>query len=287
LKYAYFSGCVTPQKENAYELSMRKVSQRLGIELVDVEKANCCGFFMEPVDYQASIMLAARNLALFDKMGMNVITPCSACYGHLNRVKDILLEDSELKKTVNESLSQAGLTFVGSSKVNHFVSALLQDISVENIKKTVSHPLSKLKIAPHYGCHILKPSEELKLDNPEDPKLLDSLIQLTGAQCVDYSEKKLCCGSSAFNMDESLSMKITKAKMDSVKKSGADAMVTVCPACHVHFDLTAKALLKESCDIPILHYSQLLGLAQGFNAQELGLYENRVPVDRVLELIEA
>lgn len=285
MKYAYFSGCVTPQKENAYDLSVRKVAQRLGIELVDVENSNCCGFFIEPVDYKASIILAARNLSLFEKMGMNAITPCSACFGHLNRVKSILLENAELKESVNESLSRVGLAFVGLSKVSHFVGALLQDVGIEKIKNSISKPLTKLKVAPHYGCHILKPSEDIKLDNPEDPKLLDSMIQLTGAQCVDYPEKKLCCGSSAFNINESLSLKITETKLDSIQKSGADAIVTVCPACHVHFDLTARALLKEKCNLPILHYTQLLGLAQGFDPQELGLFENRVPVDKILELI--
>ncbi len=283
MKYAYFSGCVTPQKENAYELSFRKVSERLGIELVDVEKASCCGFFVEPVDYKTSIIMAATNLAIIEKMGLNAVTPCTACFGHLNRVHATLLENSELKDQVNQVLAEVGLKFVGSSKIKHILPLLLKDIGIEKIKSSISRPLSKLTVAPHYGCHILKPSFEINLDDPENPKLLDSLIEVTGAKCVDYAEKKLCCGSSAMNVDQGLATKIVEAKIDSIKKSGANVLVTVCPACHVQFDLTANAILKEKHHFPVLHYTQLLGLAQGFSAQELGLYENRVVVDELLE----
>ena len=287
MKYLFFSGCVTPQKENMYELSLRKVSQKIGIELIDLDRTNCCGFFVEPVDYQASVVLGARNLAIMDEQGLDAVTPSPACFGHLTRVRSTLLENDELRKTVNQELKEVGKTFVGSSRMKHFMGVLVQDVGIERIKTTMSRPLSKLKVAPHYGCHLLKPSSEVHLDNPEDPKLLDSLIEATGTECLDYSEKGLCCGSSAMNVDRNLSTKITKTKMDSVEKSGADAIVTVCPACHVHFDLTANAILKEKHDIPVLHYTQLLGLAQGFSPQELGLYENRVPVDKILELIES
>ena len=285
MKYLYYSGCVTPQKENAYELSLRKVSQKLGIELIDLEKTNCCGFFMEPVDYQASLILGARNLALIDEAGLDAVTPCPACFGHLTRVRSTLLENEDLRNTVNQALKEINKTFVGSSKIKHFTEVLLKDIGVEKIKETVSKPLSNLKIATHYGCHILRPSEEVNLDDPENPKLLDSLIEVTGAKLLYYPEQGLCCGSSAMNVDEALSMKIAKVKMDSVREYGADAIVTVCPACHVQFDLTASALLPERYGIPILHYTQLLGLAQGFSPQELGLYENRVAVDKLLELL--
>ena len=286
LKYAFFSGCVTPQKENSYELSIRKVCQKLGIDLVDLEKTNCCGFFVEPVDYQASVIFGARNLAIMDETSLDAVTPCSACFGHLTRVRSLLLENEELRNTVNRALKEINKTFTGSAKIKHIVGMLLQDVGIEKIKDSVSKPLNKLRIAPHYGCHILKPSDELHLDNPEDPKLLDSLIEATGAECVDYSEKKLCCGSSAMNVDQKLATKIIETKLDSIKNSGADAIVTVCPACHVQFDLTAYGLLREKSNLPILHYTQLLGLAQGWGPQELGLYENRVSVDRLLEILQ-
>jgi heterodisulfide reductase subunit B len=286
LKYAFFSGCVTPQKENSYELSIRKVCQKLSIGLVDLEETNCCGFFVEPVDYEASVIFAARNLALMDETGLDAVTPCSACFGHLTRVRALLLENEGLRSTVNQALKEINRKFTGCAKIEHIVGMLLKDVGIEKIKDSISRPLGKLRIAPHYGCHILKPSEELHLDNPEDPKLLDSLIEVTGAKCVDYSEKKLCCGSSAMNVDQTLATKIIEAKLDSIKDSGADAIVTICPACHVQFDLTAFGLLRGKSNLPILHYTQLLGLAQGWGPQELGLYENRVSVDRLLEILQ-
>jgi heterodisulfide reductase subunit B len=285
LKYVFFSGCVTPQKENTYELSMRRIAEKMGIELVDLKEANCCGFFVEPVDYLGSLILGARDIALIEESGLEAVTLCPACFGHLTRVRSTLLQNEELRRKVNEALGEVNKKFVGASNIKHFVSVLIQDVGLEKLKETITKPLNKLKVAPHHGCHILKPSEEIKLDNPEDPKLLDSLIELTGAKLVDYTEKKLCCGSAAMSVNETVSRKITRAKMESIRKSGADVIVTICPACHIHFDLTAPVLLRGEYNIPVLHYTQLLGLAQGLTPQEVGLYENRVPVDDILGLL--
>lgn len=266
---------------------MRKVADKLGIKLLDLEEANCCGFFMEPVDYLGATIMAARNLALFDESGSDAITPCPACFGHLTRVRSTLMKDEELRNRVNQALKTINKKFEGTSEIKHFVGVLLQDVGIEKIKTTITAPLNKLRVAPHYGCHILKPSDEINLDDPEDPKLLDSLLEVTGAKCVGYAEKRLCCGSPTMNVNEALSLKITKTKLQSVKKSGADAIVTICPACHIHFELTAQACLQEKYNIPVLHYTQLLGLAQGFSPEELGLNENRVPVDKILDLLYA
>jgi len=285
LRYVFFSGCVTPQKENAYELSMRKVAEKMGIKLVDLLGANCCGFFMEPVDYLGAVLMGARDLALIDASGCDAITLCPACFGHLTRVRSKLLEDEGLRGRVNKALKEIDKKFEGASQVKHFVSVLVRDVGIEKVKSTVTKPLSRLKVAPHYGCHILKPSDEINLDNPEDPKLLDSLIEATGAKCIDYVEKRLCCGAPVLGVDEKLALSIAREKLKSIQKAGADAIVTVCPLCHVHFDLNQLSMLEkfsEEYNIPVLHYTQLLGLAQGLTLEELGLYENRVPVDKIL-----
>jgi heterodisulfide reductase subunit B2 len=287
LRYAFFSGCVTPQKENTYELSMRKVAEAVGFELVDLKEANCCGFFVEPFDYFAALVLGARDIALIEETGLDAVTLCPACFSHLNRVKSTLVGNDVLKRKVNEALSRGNRKFSGTANIKHFVGLLIQDLGMEKLKETITKPLSNLKVAPHYGCHILRPSQEIKLDNPEDPKLLDALLEITGAKLVDYSEKKLCCGSAAMSVNEGISRKITQAKMESIKKSGADAIVTVCPACHIHFDLTTKGILPGKFDIPVLHYTQLLGLAQGLNPKDLGLFENRVNTEEILKMIGA
>lgn len=286
MKYVFFQGCTTPQKENAYELSMRKVAAKLDIELVTLEEQNCCGFFVEPVDHLSATIMAARDLALFDASGLNAVTPCPACYGQLNRVKNELLTDKKLFDEVNSILKGINRKFLGTSEIKHFMTVLIDEVGMEKIKNSVVKPLANLKVAPFYGCHLLKPSYEVNTDDPENPQLLNSLVALTGAKMVDYSEKKLCCGQSANGVDEELSLTISKTILKSIRKAGADAMVTVCPACHMQFDLVAGAKLRD-LRIPVLHYTQLLGLAQGLSPSELGLGENRVPTDAIVEMIGA
>lgn len=288
MKYAYFPGCVTPQKENAYELSARKVAEKLGMQLIDLEGANCCGFFVEPVDHLTATILAARDLSLVEENGFDAITLCPACSGHFTRVRLELLRDEEIRNRVNEALKEVNKKFEGSFKVKHFVNVLLEDVGIEKVRNSVTKQLSQLKVAPHYGCHILKPSAEIQFDNPEDPRVLDSLIKATGAECLDYVEKRLCCGAPVMGVDEKLALKILREKLKSTQRVGADAIVTFCPFCHLHFDLnqlTIREEFSEEYNIPVLHYTQLLGLAQGFTFNELGLYENRVPADEILSIL--
>jgi heterodisulfide reductase subunit B len=279
---------VIPQKENAYELSSRKVAEKLGIELVDLEGANCCGFFLASVDYLGGVVLAARNLCLAEELGHDLTVLCNGCFGHLTRVRWELQKNKELFNEVNSILGEINKNYSGSSDVEHFVQALLQDIGVSKIKDTIVKPLTKLRVAPFYGCHILKPSDEIQFDNPEDPKLLDSLISVTGAKCVDYMERRTCCGGPVVGIDEKLSLRIGRQILKSVQRVGADLIVTNCPFCHLQFDLNQFAIEEEYSEeyqIPVLHYPQLLGLAQGFTPEELGLYENRVPVDKILSAL--
>lgn len=288
MKYAYFPGCVTPQKENAYELSTRKVAEKFGIELLDLEGANCCGFFTEPVDHLTATLLAARDICLAEESKCDLVTLCPACFGHLTHVRLELLNDQKLRNIINEALKEINREFKGSSEVKHFVKVLLKDIGIPKIKKTIVKPLNRLKVAPHYGCHIMKPSDEIQFDNPENPKLLDSLIRVTGAKCLDYMEKRLCCGAPIMGVDEKLSLRIAREKLKSVQKAGADAIVTVCQFCHLHLDLnqlTIQDEFSEEYNIPVLHYTQLLGLAQGLDPEALGVYENRVPADKILTLL--
>ncbi|MFQ6065540.1 MAG: CoB--CoM heterodisulfide reductase iron-sulfur subunit B family protein [Candidatus Bathyarchaeia archaeon] len=288
LKYNFFSGCVIPQKENAYELSARKIAEKLGIELVDLKGANCCGLFLGSVDYLGGVVLAARNLCLAEESGHNMTVLCNGCFSHLTRVKWELQRNQKLLNTVNEILGEVNRNYRGSSEVKHFMQVLLKDIGVSKLKNTIVKPLNKLRVAPFYGCHILKPSDEIQFDNPEDPKLLDSLINVTGVELIDFMERKTCCGGPVVGIDEKLSFKITRQILKSIQKAKADLIVTNCPFCHLQFDLNQIAIeeeFSEEYQIPVLHYPQLLGLAQGFDPEELGLSENRVPVDEILSIL--
>lgn len=286
LKYLLFSGCVIPLKENAYELSARKVASKLGIELVDFEEANCCGFFLDSVDHLSAQILAARVLCLAEQAGFDIVTLCPACFGHLTKTRMNLLEDERLRDRVNRILKKVNKEFRGSIKVKHFAQVLIDDVGVEKIMDTITRPLNKLRVVSHWGCHIMKPSDEIHFDDPENPEHLNSLIRLSKAEFVHYMEEKLCCGAPVSGVDERLSLKILREKLASIQRVKADAIITVCPFCHVHFDLNQLSIeeaFSETYEIPTLHFTQLLGLAQDISPDELGLYENRTPVDEILE----
>ncbi len=288
LKYLLFSGCSIPQKENAYELSARKVSDKLGIELVDFKGVNCCGFFLESIDHLSAQVLAARDLCLAEEAGLDIVTLCTGCFAHLTKTRTHLLEDDKLRDRVNKILKKGNREFKGSSNVKHFTQILLDEIGPEKIMETITKPLNNLKVVAHWGCHILKPSDQLHVDNPENPERLNSLIKLTKAEFVPYMEEKLCCGAPVLGVDEKLSLQILRKKLASIQKVKADAIITICPFCHIHLDLNQLSIeetFSEIYEIPVLHYTQLLGLAQGFSPEELGSYENRIPVDDLLEKI--
>lgn len=288
MSYVLFSGCVIPQKENAYELSARKVLERLKVKLIDLEEVNCCGFFLEAIDHLSATVLASRDLSLAEELSCDLITLCNGCFGHLSRVRLELLKDRELLSVVNDILKEVNRCFKGKLRVRHLIQVLLEDVGIAKIKETIKKPLSKIKVAPHYGCHVLKPSDEIKFDNPEDPKSLEVLIDVTGAKPMDYVDEKLCCGAPVMAIDEKLSLKVAREKLRNIKKAGAEAIITICPFCHLQFDLNQPSIeeqYSEEYHIPILHYTQLLGLAQGFTPDEVGLYENRVPADKILSVL--
>ena len=289
MKYAYFQGCVTPLRENAYELSARKVIAKLGVELIELKGASCCGYFLDAVDHLSASALAARNLCLSEEIGCNMVTLCPTCAGYLTKTKKELSRNASLNSQVNESLAKINRKFSGTSNARHITRILIEDVGLDKIRSTVTLPLKQLRVAPHYGCHIMKPSEDIEFDYPENPKLLDSLIDTTGATLVQYKDKQQCCGAPVMGVDAKMSLEIAKGKLQNIKESGADAIVTICPFCHTHFDLN-QARINEECgetfNIPVLHFTQLLGLAQGCKPEELGLGENRVLVDNLLRKLQ-
>lgn len=288
MKYAYFPGCVIPYKENVYELSTRKVAQRLEIQLIDLKGANCCGLNLGPIDYLTSVVLAARDLSLAEEIGCDLVTLCNGCFGHLTKVRRELLKDQELRDAVNRILNNINREFEGKCEVRHFVQVLLRDIGSSKIREMVTRPVEGLRVAPFYGCHIVKPSDEIGFEDPEETILLDSLIKATGAECVNFVGKNACCGAPIVEIDEKLSLNIARDKLIQIKKTGAEAIVTICPFCHLQLDLNQLAIeeeFSETYNIPVLYYTQLLGLAMGFTPNELGLYENRVPVENILRAI--
>ncbi|MEM1586035.1 MAG: CoB--CoM heterodisulfide reductase iron-sulfur subunit B family protein [Candidatus Bathyarchaeia archaeon] len=288
-KYLFYLGCAIPYRVSSYEISARKVLSRLGVELAEMPEFNCCGLPLEPLSHELMLILSARNLAVAEQTGLNILTLCPGCAGTLKKTNKILKGDKTLREEINKHLKEAGLEFKGSINVKHISQALIEDIGLDRIKKAVTRPLKNLRVAGHSGCHLSRPKKYIEFEDPEDPKVLKTLISVTGAKPIEYMGETECCGSTIAAIDDKISLSLAREKLLHVKDSEADALVTVCPACHIMYDANQTRVEKifgEKYGIPVLHYTQLLGLAMGMQPEELGFDELRVKPIKVLEKVQ-
>ena len=288
-KFLLFLGCVIPYRLPSYEVSARKVLGKLGVELVEMPDFNCCGFPMDPIDHELALTLAARNLSLAEQEGLNILTLCNGCFGTLNKANKTLREDKELREKINGNLKEIGMEFKGTIEVKHLVHVLAEDVGFEKIKDSVKKPLTGIRVAQHTGCHLVRPAKYVTHgDDPENPTMLKDLIKLTGAECLDYMDETECCGNPIIGVNEEVPFQLAKEKLEHVKAVKAQALITVCPFCHMMYDLNQPRIertFEERFGIPVLHYPQLLGLAMGFTPEELLLNELRVkPADLLNEI---
>ncbi|RKZ02378.1 MAG: hypothetical protein DRQ10_00080 [Candidatus Hydrothermota bacterium] len=281
MKYAIFIGCTIPVRGLNYEISARKVLSSLGIELVDIPEFTCCGFPLKSISHEASILMTARNLALAEAKGLPILTLCNACTVTMAEAKHELDHNPELKERINSKLENLfGLRYEGKVQVKHFARILYEDFGLDNLKNFIKRPLHELRVAPHYGCHFVRPKEAYgEFDDPEDPKSLDELVRVTGAEPIPHRHKHYCCGGGVLGVREQTAYSMAKKKLDGAKEAGADAIISICPFCSVMFEGNQKKIEKTfnvKYKLPVIYYSQLLGLAMGFTPDELGFSLNRV-----------
>jgi len=278
MKYALFTGCTAKNSTPELLDATLAVASELGIEIEILEEASCCGAsHLQDYDEFLSDVLNARNIALAEKRGLKLITICNTCELMLQNTKKRLDSNKELKEKVNEKLKEIGYEYKGTSKVQHFLYALLEDIGLEEISKRVKKPLN-LKVAPFYGCHIIRPSKThdgVNLnEDPYNPNALESLIKVLMGEAVEYESKIKCCGFHVDLQNTKLSNTLTKNAITDAINSNAEVMVTPCPLCHLNLDVKQKVLTKQN--IPVLHLPQLIGLAFGIDKEKLGLNKNVV-----------
>lgn len=211
MKYALYLGCMIPFREMSYEISARRVIKNLGFELQDMVDANCCGLPIDPVNHEMMLLLAARNLCIAEKMGLDIMTLCNGCTGILMKVNKMLKQDRDLKKQINGQLGNIGMEFQGKIDVKHFVQ-ILSNMGLEELRKHIIRPLNSLAVAGFTGCHIFRPSEFMEVKNPEDPSLLSDLIEVTGARSVRYVDEFQCCGASEGAVDQKLPLVLAREK---------------------------------------------------------------------------
>lgn len=287
-KYLIFLGCAIPYRVSAYEISARKVLQKLGVELAEMPEFNCCGLPLDPVSHETMLILAAKNLALAEQTGLNIVALCPGCAGTLKKVNKILKKDKTLREQINGHLKEVGLEFKGTVITKHILQVLMEDVGLEKIKNAVVKPLTMLKVAEHVGCHLLRPKEYIGFDDPEDPKTLKTLIEATGATCLGYIDETECCGAPSVGISDKVALQLARDKLSHIKMVDAQALITICPFCHIMFDtneLRIERIFNEAYGIPVLHYPQLLGLAMGMTPEELALKEHRVDTSKILKQV--
>jgi heterodisulfide reductase subunit B len=285
LKYLIFLGCVIPYRISSYEISARKVLDKLGIELIEMPEFNCCGFPLDPINHDMMLALAARNLCLAEQQNLDIVTLCNGCFGVLNHVNKELKEDEKIRKKVNGYLKGIGMKFRGTITVKHLIHVLAEDVGLKKLKDSVQKPLTPLRVAQHTGCHVVRPAKHAGFDDPENPAVLKSLIRVTGAECLNYMDETECCGAPIISVNDKIPLQMAREKLDHIRAVGAQALITICPFCHMMYDLNQPRIertFNEKFGIPILHYPQLLGLAMGFCPEELALEQLRVDASKIL-----
>jgi heterodisulfide reductase subunit B len=284
-EFAFFVGCTTLGRLGNYELSTRKIVEALGIKIVDLD-FGCCGTtHMDSIDRNTALALAARNICLAEEKGLDILTLCNGCYEVLSKTNKALKEEKETRAKVNEILADVNKKFNGTIEVKHLVRMLIEDVGIKHIADQIKTPFHDLKVAVHYGCHLLRPHDVLLFDDHVLPKSLDNLVNVTGAVSVTYPNKLECCTAAILGIREELSSSIALEKVVTAQKY-ADVIVTSCPFCYLQYE-TSQLTASESPNVPVILYPQLLGLALGLDFEtELALTENRIDTSKIKEFVK-
>lgn len=271
MKYAYYPGCSAHSTARDMHESCLAVSKALGIELNEIQGWTCCGSSAaHQTDRKLAVSLASANLLLAKQMGMDMVVNCAACYNRSKTANYDIINSENVRKSVADSL---GETYDGSVPVRHFVEILLKDIGPVNLRKKVVNPLKDLNVAAYYGCYLVRPSEVTKFDDPENPTVMESLIDVIGGTNVEWSGKVDCCGGMQNLTRTEITVRRSAAVIDMAQAAGADCIVVACPMCQVSLDVRQadmEKLLGRKYNMPVIYLTQLVGLALGLSPAELG-----------------
>ncbi len=284
MKLAYYPGCTLHGTAREYDASTKAVSKAAGIELTEIEDWNCCGALEAIFDKELSMGLSARNNMLAQKTGLDLVVPCSICSHNLSRADKAMKTDEAFRAKIEKAL---GESYKGV-KIKHLLDVMVNDVGTEALAKKFIKPLKGIKAVPYYGCLLVRPSEISRFDNPENPTSLDNLIKATGAECLPFTQKTKCCGGNLLMSKQDYAFILTKKLFDEAKAAGANCIVVACPMCHMLLDGQQSMVEKAHntvIDLPILYFTQLIGLAMGLGEKELELDKNMVSPKTLIESI--
>jgi len=290
LKYALYPGCAAKGATPELYQSTMAIIGRLGIEVIELQAASCCGAgVVSEADPDVALALNARTFAQAEQLGLDVMTICGTCQGVMSSANK-RLKDPSIRARINRLLEKEHISYRGTVQVKHLLWIVVREVGLHRLREQVRVPLSDFRIAPFYGCYILRPSWDLGFDDPENPTSLEKVIRVAGGESVAYAGRTKCCGFPIILEKEAIAVAMAGQNMKEAKDEGADFMVTPCPLCHMSLDIyqdRAGQAVNTSLNLPILHLPQLLGLAMGIPAKELGVSRHLVPVDSIVRKIEA
>lgn len=285
MKIAYFPGCSLHSTARDYDMSFQLVCRKLGIELQEIPHWVCCGASPAHVtSHLLSIALPCKNLVLAEEMGLNtVVAPCAACFNRLKVAKQEVAENSQLKKDVEEVL---GKPYGGKVEVKHPLQIIAEEIGLAKVEKMVRRELQGLKVASYYGCLLVRPLNMVSFDDPEDPQSMDDLVTALGGEALPWAFKTECCGASFSLSETDIVLELSGEILDAALEAGAECILVACPLCQSNLDLRQKGIEKRSgkrFNLPIIYFTELLGLALGLNMHELGLSKHIVDPCKLLQ----
>jgi heterodisulfide reductase subunit B len=272
-EYAYFPGCSLEKMAVSYHMSAMETTRKLGIKLREIEDWNCCGattYFY--IDELLAYTLCARNLAIAEKTGLDVVAPCSACYKNMYFTAAHLKKDADLAEHVNFALEEDNLHFSGNIKVKHLIEVFSQDVGPQELKSKISKPLTGLRVAPYYGCQIVRPQKDK--ENVEQPQFFEDMLTAIGAAPVNFPLKMRCCSGSLIISSRTAALSMVRNLLQCAVDSQATVIATACPMCQVNLECYQQQVNQEfgtNFSMPILYFTQLVGLAMGISPKKLGI----------------
>ncbi len=286
MRYAYYPGCAAKSSAPELYTSTASVAEKLGIELIELTEASCCGAgVVNEGDPFLDMLLNARTFAMAENLGLDILTICSTCQGVMRQRKWQLDSNSGLMVQTNEALTKVNMQYTGKVQIKHLLLALIGDLGLSKLEQQVSKPLKGLKIAPFYGCYILRPSEALQFEDHENPTSLHRLIAALGAEPIQYEGETKCCGFPVLFVQRGTAFEMAATYLKNAKQSGADCLVTPCPLCHISLDTyqgKSARQIRAEIDLPVMHLSQMVGLALGVEVNKLGFSKHLISMEQVL-----
>jgi len=288
MKYAYYPGCSADGSGIEYGMSMERTAKILGFQLQELEDWNCCGATSgHNTDKLLSLALPARNLAIAEKTGFNmIIAPCAACYNRFRTAEHAVQHDPEMKKKIEQVLD---MELQGSTETLSILDVLVNKIGTEAITAKVKSPLTTMKAASYYGCLLVRPVEHTGFDDPEDPQTMDKVMKALGADAVEWSHKTECCGAAMVTARPDVGMRMLYRVLKDAKESGAECLVTACPLCMLNLDMRQAAVEKqfgEKFNLPIYYVTELLAIASGDAPQTVGIEKHFVEAGKYLDTVK-